>query len=111
MDTGEILTTIIGIVVGVISYLLSKTDKAQEDKIAAQQESIALLWRKHDDDAAALAALRLEIAKEHYLKHELDARFQQLDSTFREGFNGLRTEFKELARILIDHVTKEDAGK
>jgi Tfp pilus assembly protein PilO len=111
METGAIISIAIGIVVSIITWLLNKTDKAQEDKLSAQQEAIRLLFKKHDDDVAALQALQLQIAKEHYLKHELDQRFQQLDATFREGFAGLRSEFKELARILIDHVTKEDAGK
>lgn len=92
--------SIVALLVAVLGWLLANKD-------AKQANEIALLFKKHDDDAKALADLKLEIAKEHYLKHELDQRFQQLDATFREGFHGLRAEFKELARVLIDHVTKE----
>jgi hypothetical protein len=99
----EILTAAgaLSILIAIVGWLLANKD-------AKQAQEIALLFKKHDEDAAALASLRIEIAKEHYLKHELDSRFQQLDATFREGFNGLRAEFKDLARILIEHVTNED---
>jgi type III secretory pathway component EscV len=104
------------IIVPIVTYLLNKKDAAQEKQLDALKElneklqkQIDLLFKKHDDDAAALAALQLQIAKEHYLKHELDARFQSLEHTFRQGFDGLSSEFKELSRILIAHVTKEDS--
>jgi hypothetical protein len=97
----EIVLCVLTLLFSVIGWLLSNKDMKQA-------KEIEILFKKHDDDAAALAALKLEIAKEHYLKHELDARFQQLDTTFREGFDGLRSEFKELGRILIGHITKED---
>jgi hypothetical protein len=96
------------IVLGVLTLLFSVIGWLLSNKDMKQAKEIEILFKKHDDDAAALAALKLEIAKEHYLKHELDARFQQLDTTFREGFDGLRSEFKELGRILIGHITKED---
>lgn len=121
------LISVFGIlIVPAFAYLLNKKDAAQEKEIealkaaqkeqldalreliAATQAQIALLFKKHDDDVAALRALEVQIAKEHYLKHELDQRFQSLESTFREGFGDLRTEFKELARVLIEHVAKED---
>jgi hypothetical protein len=102
--TTEIVLGVLTLLFSVIGWLLSNKD-------AKQAREIEILFKKHDDDAAALAALKLEIAKEHYLKHELDARFQQLDTTFREGFDGLRSEFKELARVLISHITKEDERK
>lgn len=123
------LSTIISIfgilIVPAIAYLLNKKDTAQEKEIealkaaqkeqldalreliAATQAQIALLFKKHDDDVAALQSLQLQIAKEHYLKHELDQRFQSLEATFRQGFDGLSAEFKELSRILVTHVTKE----
>lgn len=99
----ELVIAGVGLFLGAIGWLLA-------DKDAKQAKQIDLLFRKHDDDAKALQDLKVEIAKEHYLKHELDQRFQQLDTTFREGFEGLRTEFRELARVLIDHITKENRG-
>jgi hypothetical protein len=99
----EVVTaaSILSVLVAIVGWLLANKD-------AKQANEIALLFKKHDDDSAALASLKLEIAKEHYLKHELDSRFQQLDATFRDGFKGLTSEFKDLARVLIEHVAKED---
>ena len=90
--------------IGVIGWFLRQKDEQQA-------KAIALLFCKHDDDAQALASLRLEIAKEHYLKHELDARFQSLEHTFKVGMSDLGAKFDRLSEILIDHITREDARK
>lgn len=105
----EVLTAtgIIALLVGVLGWLLANKDAKQADEIEDLRATCRLLFKKHDDDVAALVLLQRQIDKEHYIKPELDARFQSLESTFREGFNGLRAEFKELARVLVDHVTKE----
>ena len=89
------------ILIGIVGWLLSNKD-------AKQSKEIDLLFKKHDEDAAALSALRLEIAKEHYLKHELDARFQSLESVFRTGMNDLGIKFDKLSTVLIEHITRED---
>lgn len=91
---------IASILIGVVGWLLANKD-------AKQASEIDLLFKKHDADAQALADLKLEIAKEHYLKHELDQRFQQLDTTFRNGFRELGAKFDELSRVLITHISKE----
>ena len=90
--------------IGIIGWFLRQKDEQQA-------KSIALLFQKHDDDAKALADLRLEIAKEHYLKHELDARFLSLEQTFKHGMADLGAKFEKLSEILVAHVTKEDARK
>ena len=92
---------LISLLIGLAGWLLSNKD-------AKQSKEIDLLFKKHDEDAAALAALRLEIAKEHYLKHELDARFQSLESVFRVGMNDLGAKFDRLSGILVEHITSED---
>ena len=55
--------------------------------------------------------LQRQIDKEHYIKPELDARFQSLETTFRQGFEGLRAEFKELSRVLLEHIVNVKVGK
>lgn len=109
METGTIISILGILIVPAFAYLLNKKDAAQEEQIKALGDLIKLLFKKHDDDAAALVLLQRQIDKEHYVKPELDARFQSLESTFREGFASLKSEFRELAQILIAHVTKEDA--
>lgn len=121
------LISVFGIlIIPAFAYLLNKKDAAQEKEIealkaaqkeqldalreliAATQAQIALLFKKHDDDVAALQALQLQIAKEHYLKHELDQRFMSLENAFKEGMEDLGHKFDKLTDILVDHITKED---
>ena len=131
-----VMPVVFTVVFGIISYLLTKADKARESEIKAmrdanveqmaalkdhcdsqievlkqmlekQRDVNTLLFKKHDDDAAALSELRLTIAKEHYLKHELDGRFQSLETTFKEGMRGLSEEVKNLTQIMLAHLEKE----
>ena len=88
--------------VGLIGWLLANKD-------SKQAHEIELLFQKHDKDAQDLADLRLLIAKEHYIKAELDERFKSLDSTFREGFRELNTQFSTLSAALLAHIAKEDS--
>lgn len=90
------------ILIGLVGWLLSNKD-------AKQAEEIAILFKKHDDDAAALAALRVEIAKEHYLKHELDSRFHSLEQAIKESSHTLGLKFDHLAETLVAHLI--DGGK
>lgn len=89
--------------IGLVGWLLSNKD-------AKQAEEIAILFKKHDDDAAALAALRIEIAKEHYLKHELDSRFQSLEQAIKESSHTLGLKFDHLAETLVAHLIGGDKG-
>lgn len=113
MELSTFFSVLAIVIVPIVTYLLNKKDAAQEQQLAALkdlneklQKQIDLLFKKHDEDAANLASLQLQIAKEHYLKHELDARFQSLEHTFRQGFGDLSAEFKELSRILLEHVSQ-----
>jgi len=85
------------ILIGLVGWLLSSKD-------AKQGQEIAILFKKHDDDAAALAALRVEIAKEHYLKHELDSRFHSLEQAIKESSHTLGMKFDHLAETLVAHL-------
>jgi hypothetical protein len=94
------LAGILGMI-GVIGWFLRQKDEAQA-------KQITMLWSKHDEDAKALADLKLEIAKEHYIKSELDARFTHLEVAFKAGFDHLGAKFDRLTDILVAHVSKED---
>lgn len=87
--------------VGLVGWLLSNKD-------SKQAHEIELLFQKHDKDAQDLADLRLIIAKEHYIKAELDERFKNLDTTLREGFRELNGQFATLSTALMAHIAKED---
>lgn len=91
------------ILIGLVGSLLSNKD-------AKQGQEIELLFKKHDEDAAALAALRIEIAKEHYLKHELDDRFRSLEQAIKESSATLGTQFDNLAKTLVAHLIEGGKG-
>jgi hypothetical protein len=76
-------------IISVIGVLLRNKDQAQA-------EQIAMLFKKHDDDVAALQELRLQIANNHYVKHELDLRFDKLEATFTRGFDELGKALRDL---------------
>lgn len=91
----EIGLALLGVVFSVIGYLLRKKDEEQ-----ARQ--IALLFSKHDADALALQELRVQLAREHYQKSELDARFDKLEAAFRAGFSDLGVKFDRLSEALME---------
>ena len=92
------------VLVGLVGWLLANKD-------SKQAHEIELLFQKHDKDAQDLAELKLIIAKEHYIKAELDERFKSLDTTFREGFRELNTQFSTLSSALMAHIAREDNRK
>ena len=85
----------------VLWYLLTQKDAKQED-------AIKLLWTKHDDDAKGLELLKLQIASQHYVKAELDQKFNQMDATMRNGFQILSGKVDELSKTLLTHFQKGD---
>lgn len=99
----ELLPYIISGVFAVLWFLLKQKD-------AKQEESIRLLFQKHDEDAKALQELRLQIAEGHYKKTELDFKFEKLELAIVNSFNVLGGKFDKLSDVLVDHIRKEDGG-
>ena len=81
-------------------YLLTQKDAKQED-------AIKLLWQKHDIDAKELENLKLQIASQHYVKAELDQKFNQMDATMRNGFQILSGKVDELSKTLLTHFQRD----
>ena len=77
-------------------YLLTQKD-------IKQQKDIDLLWQKHDADAKELENLKLQIASQHYVKSELDSKFDRMDTTMKDGFANLGDQVKDLSRTLLSH--------
>ena len=90
----ELWVLLVSIIFAVIGYLLSRKD-------AQQASDITLLWEKHDDDAKRLQDLELDIAKHHYLKAELDPKFEQLTIYFKAGMETLGAKVDKLTDTLI----------
>lgn len=99
--TVELLTYVLGIAMAIIGWFLRSKDTEQ----AAQ---IRRLFEKHDEDAAALQELRVQLAAKHYERPELDAKFDRLDATFQAGFDKLGAKFDRLSDALTSHISKED---
>lgn len=87
------------LMVGIIGFFLRQKDEAQAKQIST-------LWAKHDEDAMALSELKERIAREHYVKAELDARFQRLEDAFRTGFNELGGKLDKLTDVMVQHLAK-----
>lgn len=85
----EIGLAVLAIACGVIGYLLNRKD-------AAQASQIALLFTKHDEDVKRLQEVELDIARRHYVKDELDSRFDKLEVSIGNGLKELRDGIKEL---------------
>lgn len=80
--------TLIGVVVSVIGYLLSRKDTAQEAQIYE-------LYHKHEEDAARLQALEIRIAGSHYQKPEVDRLLDKFKGYLDEKFLALEHLVKE----------------
>lgn len=90
----------------IIAYFLRQRDDAQARQLEAQAHQIAVLFAKHDEDANKLQLLELKVASEHYVKPELDGKFDKLERTFSDGLKELGSKFDNLATVLVEHITK-----
>lgn len=100
MEFDIIKLAIVG-VFAVVWYLLKQKD-------AQQEASIKDLYDKHSADVEKLRDLEVRLAKDHYVKTELDARFDRLESTFRDGFKALGDRFDRLSNVLLAHTAKDE---
>ena len=101
--------------VSVVMWFLRAKDAQQQkelndlraafnEKCEFMQRQVALLFAKHDDDATRLDQFQLKIASDHYVKHELDQRFDKLEAAFSKGFSELGSKFDRLSdRLLENH--------
>ena len=84
-----ILPYVVGVLLGIIGYLLKKKDDEQG-------EFIKDLYLKHEDDMKALQSLSIKLAERHYEKPELDALFKLTRDTMKEGFGELKSSIERL---------------
>ena len=98
--TVEFILAGLGVLFTVLWYLLQQKD-------AKQQKDIELLWTKHDSDVTELQQLKLQIASQHYVKAELDQKFDRMDATMKTGFEILSSKVDKLSDVLIAHFRSE----
>ena len=89
--------TAITVLFGIIGWLINRG-------VVANEKSIDLLFKKHDDDVDALQALREIVIGQHYRRDELDVKFEKLDDTFRNGFRDMGDKLDKLTTTLISHL-------
>ena len=94
----EIVIYIAGGLFSVLWFLLR-----QKDSVQAKQ--IELLFKKHDEDYEALQAVKLQLASQHYVKGELDMKFDKLECAFKDGLDSLGKKFDHLSDVLIEKIT------
>lgn len=86
--------------------------KAQSDKdFADLQKHRDNHYRQHDEDSKALQSLREQIAREHYQKHELDQKFDKLETTTRDGLASVVSEIRQLSNAMLQHLAEERKEK
>lgn len=100
----DVIVSIGVMVVGAVGTILWWLLRGRAE---ASERNIETLFGKHDADAAALQELKLQIAGNHYLKHELDCKFDRLETTFRAGFESMGSKFDKLSDVLLDHMREE----
>lgn len=76
---------------------------------AKQRDDAAYLLAKHEIDVRELAELRERIAREHYVKQELDNKFDKLERAFTDGFKDLGTKFDRLSDTISSRKHPEES--
>lgn len=95
MDNQHLLDLALGGIVSVLWWLLKNKDAVQADQIKT-------LFDKHEEDAQRLQDLELNIAQRHYVKEELDSRFNKLEVAFIKGFDGLGIKIDRISEVLLN---------
>jgi len=103
----QIVMVMAPVALGGIGYLLRQKDADQQRQLEELQRQKDALWEKHDEDAERLQELELKIASEHYVKRELDGKFDKLESAITGGLNSLGERFDKLANAMTEHLHRK----
>lgn len=104
LDLSEIAALFMGGIVAIIGYLLKRKDDDQMHQITD-------LYSKHHEDADRLHKVELKLASDHYVKSEMDGKFDKMENVMKHGFDSLGTKFDVLSATLVAHITKEEVSK
>ena len=124
MSISEIIFALVGTLLAIIGVLIkmqvSRIQKdVEENKSATEKcgtkDEVNLLFKKHDNNASDIAAVKLTLAGEHYKRGELDIKFEKLDTTIKEGFRELSVDLKEMTTSINDtykdHIKQHHSGQ
>lgn len=76
-------------------------------KLDTQVQQINTLFKKHDEDVQALQDLRVQLAGRHYERDVLDAKFERLETAFKEIGKELGAKMDRLSDALMVHISEE----
>ena len=105
-QTSEIILLAVTGIFTVLWWLLRNKDEHQEQTITLLQSQIELLFKKNDAKVAALADLKLQLAQQHYMKPELDTKFDKIETSIKEGMGDLGRKFDRLSEALLSEHKK-----
>jgi hypothetical protein len=104
LDLADLALAAIGLLISVLAYLLKRKDEEQAVLIKD-------LYDKHHADADRLHQVELKIAADHYVKAELDHKFDKVERALIQGFESLGNKFDALSIHLTAHIMQEDAAR
>ena len=93
---GTVLSLCIGAIGTVLWYLLRQKDSAQAEQIKDLFAFCNSLRQEHND-------FRVQVSDGHYKKPELDAKFNHLDDTFKQGLRDITARLESMNNIMVEH--------
>lgn len=106
----DIAIWMLGGLFSVLFWLLKNKDENQSKQLDSHARYIEIIFKKIDDDMAALQNLRVHIASHHYEKSELDVKFEKLERTTSDGFRILGDKLDKLSSSMLTHIGGEKRG-
>ena len=95
----------------VLWWLLRHKDAQQQREISDMKEQhskdVQMLLEKHSEDVERLRDLELTIAKTHYVKTELDHKFDKLEGSIRTGLNDLGNKLDTFGEKVVARLVSE----
>lgn len=99
-----LLDVVVGMVLALVGYLLKRKDEEQEKLIED-------LYNKHNTDAERLHQVELKLAADHYVKSELDTKFDKLELVISTGFRDLNAHLEVLCANTVARITYEESRR
>lgn len=70
-----------------------------------QAKEIEMLFHLHKEDAEKLARLELHVAGNVYQIPTVDAKFDKLETTIKDGFTNISKDIKEMTHVFHEHIS------
>lgn len=101
----------LGVLFGIIGWLLARKDDAQEKEIVTMKKYFEAVFTKLDANANNLADFKTYVAGEHYKARTIDEKFDKIETTFKDGFREMGTKLDKVADAMMRHIEGEQTGK